>query len=84
MIERLNIRSLDQLRALIIEALQNPNETYEDIHGNIFYLLRRNNYMVCVVVHRDRVRTAYLLGPSRYMRMSGEDGGEESFKGPCS
>ena len=70
LMERLGIGSLDQLRALIIEALQNPSEVYEDAHGNIFHLLRRGDRTVCVIARGGRAQTAYLLGSQSYGKMA--------------
>jgi hypothetical protein len=59
----------EQLFSSILEALEKPSEVYADARRSRYFLRRLNHLSLNIVVVRDRVMTAYLMGERTYARM---------------
>jgi hypothetical protein len=69
-IEKLNIRSLQELADFLQSVVTNPDEVYVDAKdSNVLYYLRTlNDLRIVVVVKGGKVKTCYLLGWVSYQR----------------
>jgi len=59
----------EQLFSSILQALEKPTEVYADARGSMYFLRKLNDLCLNIIVARNTVKTAYLMGESTYARM---------------
>ncbi len=66
----LRILTLEELKRIIIDTINNPSEVYQDVHNPDvrYYLKRLGDLWLNVVVRGNEVKTAYLIGAKSYKR----------------
>jgi hypothetical protein len=65
----LNVKGIDELKQLIKDVLESPDEVYSDEYGVKYFLKRINDHWINVVVAEDTVKTAYIIGSRTYRRL---------------
>ena len=71
LIETLKLKSLTELREVIMSVLRDPHEVYADTRRDDvrYYLRKINDLWINVIVVSGTVRTAYLIGLKSYKRL---------------
>ncbi len=69
-VKKLNVRNVDELRQIIIDAVSRPDEVYTDRYRVSKYFLKKidEKHWLNVVVQRNVVKTAYIIGPKTYKK----------------
>jgi len=70
LVEMLNIKDMRELKELILNVLQNPDEIHEDKYKNYvkYYLKKINTLWINTVLVYNTVKTAYLISSKSYRR----------------
>jgi hypothetical protein len=59
----------EQLFSSILQTLEKPSEVYLDGRRSRYFLRKLNQLCLNIIVVRDTVKTAYLMGERTYARM---------------
>ncbi len=72
LVELLNLYTLEDLRRLLLNTLRSPDETHVDrFRNDVRYFLKKiDDLWINVVVVRNSVKTAYLLGSRSYRKFA--------------
>lgn len=65
----LGVGSVEELRRVIVDVVEVPDEVYVDLFDIKYFLKKINELYVNVIVVNDRVKTAYLIGSKTYHRL---------------
>jgi len=65
----LRVRDVDELKRVIREVVENPDEVHVDAYGVRYFLKRINDKWINVIVTGDSVKTAYIIGLRTYLRL---------------
>ena len=65
----LNIKSEDQLKTVIKDVIESPDEIHMNAYGVHYFLKKINNKWINVIVVDDIVKTAYIIGMKTYNRL---------------
>lgn len=65
----LRVRDVDELKRIIREVVENPDEVHVDAYGVRYFLKRINDKWINVIVTGDSVKTAYIIGLRTYLRL---------------
>lgn len=55
---------------LLCNVLEEPDEVYADAYGSKYFLKKLNDLYLNVIVSEEIVKTAYLISPRTYSKMS--------------
>ncbi len=67
----LGVSSIGELKRLIMDTVTNPSEAYADRHGVKYFLKKIDEHWINVVVAKDAVKTAYIIGLRTYRKLRG-------------
>ena len=65
----LRVRDVDELKRVIREVVENPDEVHVDAYGVRYFLKRINDKWINIIVTGDSVKTAYIIGLRTYLRL---------------
>jgi len=70
LVKILRVRDVEELKEVILDVLQDPDEIYEDKYKNYvkYYLKKINALWINVVLVHNTVKTAYLISSKSYRK----------------
>ncbi len=65
----LGVRDVDELKRVIREVVENPDEVHVDVYGVRYFLKKLDDKWINVVVVGSVVKTAYIIGLRTYLKL---------------